>query len=230
VKEQSEITAPTRRGRRWLRAIGALVLVAGVFYVVSPTVLTAVGEQLIHVDPLERADAIIVLASRLERIIEAAGLYQQGYAPMVLLTREQRDSAEQLLIDRKVVESGEEQRRQVLIALGVPADAIVLLDDLVTSTVDEARAFAGWARSHPVRRLIVVTSPIHTARARLTFARALEHLPVTIIVRPASMARFQSATWWRARDTLRDGVLEWQKLLYYRLVELPRLTPVTPTS
>ena len=179
---------------------------------------------------MQRADAIIVLAPFLDRVMEAADLYRQGYAPIVILTRGQRDPAEQELIDRGIVESLEERRRRTLVALGVAADGIVVLEPLVDSTADEARSFAEWARVHSIRRVIVVTSPLHTGRSRLTFMRALENLPIDLIVRPSSRNPFRSDTWWHRRDTFRDGLIEFQKLIYYRLVELPRLAPAAPSA
>ena len=220
---------PGRR-RRWTRLAVGLIVMAILIYLVSPTVLTAVGGQLIYADPLERADAIVVLAPFLDRLMEGADLYRQGLAPLVILTRGTRDAGEQELIDRQIIDSSEERKRRALIALGVPADAIVILDPLVDSTSDEARAFADWARRHPIRRVIVVTSPLHTGRSRLTFLRAVENLPIEVLVRPSTRNSFRRDTWWRSRDTFRDGLIEWQKLVYYRLIELPRLVPVQPIS
>jgi len=204
--------------------LGLLVFVAlsTALYALSTTILTAIGDQLVHADALERADAIVVLAPLVERLVEAADVYKQGYAPAVVLTRENRDAAEQMLIDRGVIRPREEERRGILIALGVAADAIVILDPFIASTAEEAGAVSDWARRQNVRKLIVVTSSFHTARARLSLMRAVADRPIAIIMRPAAMSRFHSDTWWRSRDTLRDGFLEWQKLLYYRLVELPR--------
>jgi uncharacterized SAM-binding protein YcdF (DUF218 family) len=219
-----------RRHRQWIRIVAGLAAAALVLYALTPAMLRAVGAQLIHEDPLVHADAIIVLAPYLDRVMEAADLYKQGYAALVILTRGTREPAEQELIDRHLVESSEERRRGVLMALGVPADAIVLLDPLADSTADEARAFAQWATRHPIRKLIVVTSPLHTGRSRLTFRRAVENLPIDVIVRPTTRNVFRSDTWWRRRDTFRDGLIELQKLVYYRLIELPRLAPVAPLS
>ncbi|MBI4265887.1 MAG: hypothetical protein HY657_16040 [Acidobacteria bacterium] len=123
-----------RRSARVLRYAAALVGVGLVLYALSAPLLTFMGEQLIHADPPERVDALIVLAPAWDRILEAAELYHAGYAPVVLVTREWREPAEQLLLDRGLVESGEERRRQVLRALGVPLEAIVVLDDFVAST------------------------------------------------------------------------------------------------
>ena len=213
-----------------MRLAAGLLAMAVVLYAFSPTLLTAVGEQLIHADTLQRADAIIVLAPFLDRVMEGADLYKQGHAPVVILTRPTRDAGEQELIDRQIIEGSEERKRLALIALGVPADAIVILEPVVDSTADEARAFAEWARRHPIRRVIVVTSPLHTGRSRLTFIRALENLPIEVLVRPSSRNAFRSDTWWRSRDTFRDGLIEWQKLVYYRLIELRRLVPAEPIS
>ncbi len=183
------------------------------------------GAQLIHADPLQRSDAIIVLAPSLDRVMEGADLYRSGYAPVVILTRGQREEVENELISRGIIASLEDRRRQALIALGVPAETIVVLEPLADSTADEAQAFASWASTRPVRRVIVVTSPPHTARSRLAFMRAVENLSIEVLMRPSNRNKFRSDTWWRGRDTLRDGMLEWQKLVYYRLVELPRLVP-----
>jgi uncharacterized SAM-binding protein YcdF (DUF218 family) len=199
-------------------------------YFLSPAVLTAIGAQLIHADPLEQADAIVVLAPFLDRVIEAADLYRKGFAPLVIVTRASRDLGEQELIDRGILQSAEAQRRQALIALGVPPDAVVTMEGLADSTADEARDFAAWARTHPVRRVIVVTSPPHTARSGYTFRRATENLGIEVLMHPSSRHPFRAQTWWQNRGTLRDGLSEWQKLVYYRLIELPRMAPVAATS
>lgn len=203
-------------------------MVGLVLYASSGPVLRLLGEQLIHADPPERVDAIVVLAPSLDRILEAANLYRAGYAPVVVLTREGRNLAEQLLIDRGLTKSGEERRRDILHALGVPLDAIVILEGFVGSTADEATFFAEWARTRPVRSVMVVTSPLHTARARLTFRHALEDLGIEVVVRPSTLDDFRADSWWQTRGNLRNGVVEWQKLLYYLVVELPRRPRVKP--
>lgn len=227
----AEAAAIGRQRRRVVlgrRSVGVLVVASVLLYVVSIPLLKAVGNQLVHADPLERADAMIVLAPSLDRVLEAAELYRGGYAPVILLTREERQPAEQLLLERGIVESGEDRRRKILHALGVPLEAIVILDDYVSSTAGEALRFAQWASDHPVRSVLVVTSPLHTGRSRLAFMKALENFHVKVVVHPSTLTRFRSDTWWQSRDTLRDGVIEWQRLVYYRLVELPRLVPPSP--
>lgn len=220
---RSALTRATPGGalRRAAIVIVALVTLA---YVAAAPVLTGIGNQLARADPLERADAMIILAPSLDRVVEGAELYRGGYAPIVVMTREQREPAEQLLIERGVLDSGEERRRHVLRAEGVPSDAIVILDEFVSSTADEARAFARWASTRSLRRVLVVTSAFHTGRSRLTFTRALAPHGTKVLVRPSRLGReFPPDAWWRSRNTLRDGAFEWQKLVYYHLFEVRRL-------
>jgi uncharacterized SAM-binding protein YcdF (DUF218 family) len=91
---------------------------------------------------------------------------------------------------------------------------------VVMSTSDEARVFAQWAQGRAIRSALLVTSPPHTARSRLTFRDALRDTGIEVRVRPSTLDPFRADRWWQSRVTLREGVIEAQKLLYYRLFEL----------
>lgn len=211
------------RGRRLMQAAAVIAVMFALVYASSTPLLTAIGDQLVHSDPLERVDSMIVLSSGLDRVIEAAELYRDGYAPLIVLTREPAPAAEQFLRARGIeVESGENRRCRVLQALGVPATAIFVLEEEINSTVDEARVFTKWAIQRSIRSVIIVTSPAHTARSRLTFGHALRDRAIKVLVRPSKLAPFRSESWWHSRATLREGLLEWQKLVYYQLIELRR--------
>ena len=202
-------------------ALAVLAVIATLLYAGSAPLLTAAGNQLLHEDPLERVDAMIVLAVGLDRVIEAAQLYRAGYTPLIVLTREPPVRSIEFLRTVGVqVETGEDQRRRVLEELGVPASSIVVLEEVITSTAAEARAFARWAGDRAIRSVMVVTSPSHTGRSRLTFQHILRDRRIKVLVRSSKIETFDPETWWRSRANLRDGILEWQKLVYYQLVEL----------
>ena len=206
------------RAGRWLAVLAAAALILFVLFV---PLLGFAGRQMVQVDPPERSDAMLVLASSLDRIIEAADLYQQGYAPVILLTQTYPNASEQYLLDRGIdVERNEERRERVLEALGVPGDSIMILPGLVDSTADEARVFADWSKGRSIASVMIVTSVYHTGRTRLTFERTLDGTPIVVRVHPSSLVRFDPDAWWRSRDTLRTGIIEFQKLVYYRLFEL----------
>lgn len=213
--------APISRGRRiarWVVVIAALVVVG---YVLAVPLLRFAGRQMVDVDPLQRSDAILVTASSLDRVVEAAEVYREGHAPVVLLTLPPRDKAEEFLLARGIaVDLNEVRRKRILEALGVPGDAIVFLPDIVGSTADEARAFAKWAESRPIQSVTIVTAPYHTGRTRLTFEHMLDGKPIAVRLHAATLIPFDPATWWQDRDRLRNGIIELQKLVYYRLFEL----------
>src|SRR5712692_2289684 len=72
--------ARTRRRILWLLVITFLLAAIVTAY-------RAAGGWLVVEDPLEHADAIVVLSGRLPyRAIEAAQLYSRGFAPEVWLT------------------------------------------------------------------------------------------------------------------------------------------------
>ena len=217
----TDAQAPRSRGRRIARWVVITAAVAVIGYALAMPLLRFAGRQMVDVDPPQRSDAMLVTASSLDRVVEAAELYRQGYAPLVLLTLPPRDKAETFLLARGIaVDLNEVRRKRILEALGVPGDAIVFLPDLVGSTADEARAFAKWADGRPIRSLTIVTSPYHTGRTRLTFEHMLDGKPIAVRLHAATLIPFDPHAWWQDRDTLRNGIIELQKLVYYRLFEL----------
>jgi len=208
-----------RRGRALAGGLVAATLLLALVVVQRDALLTWVGGWLIAQDELVRADAIVVLAGGpWDRDIEAAELFREGYAPQVVLTVEPRVATIAYLAERGIeFPPPEENRIRVLSALGVPRERIVVLKDPVTSTLDEARFVGAWAERSKVRTVIVVSSPHHTARARYVFGRYAATDQTRFVVRPSRLGDFKPDAWWTSRATLRDGIIELQKLIAYRL-------------
>jgi uncharacterized SAM-binding protein YcdF (DUF218 family) len=159
------------------RAVGialvALLAVASLAALAHRPLLRATGQALVVDDPRERADAIVVVAgSTPSREETAAGLYREGWAPRVLVSRQFVPGRTQRLIDmgiRRLDFQGESVA--ALEKYGVPRDAIVALDQPVEITETELRAVAAAARDHGWRRLILVTSSFHTRRVQVIWRR-----------------------------------------------------------
>lgn len=198
-----------------------------VVYQLRAPLLTSVGGLLYHEDPLEPADAIVVLGGgALEREVEAADLFAAGYAPVVVLTRMPEAPIIAELQARGLdVNTDLELRLDYLEALGVPRDATTVLQRVVESTQAEAALLAEWAESRQIGRVIVVTSGYHSARARFAFGRMFRDRPTEILVQPAGTSSFDPATWWHGRSDRRNALFELQKYAYYRLMYLLRRTP-----
>jgi uncharacterized SAM-binding protein YcdF (DUF218 family) len=194
-------------------------LVATVVFILHGPILTWVGRLLVVEDELVEADVILPLAGgTLDREIEAAELFRKGFAPRIVLTREPKLPTLAYLGERGIhLPVAEEVRLRVLVELGVPRERISFLAGFVRSTMDEAEAVAAWAVDANIGRVIVVSSPYHTARAKHTFERFAGNGLTQFIVRPTRLSGFSPDNWWTRRDTLRLGIVELEKLLAYRL-------------
>ena len=196
----------------------AAALAAGAAYVVRAPILGWIGSQLVHQDPLEHADAIVVLAGATpSRELEAAELFKAGWAPKVVVPRGPDDGPYALVAARGMhVELPFDFRLRVLREFGVPPQALVALTPVVESTMQEAGSVMDWSAANGVRSLIVVTSAFHTARAGYVYRKLGGARGVRIITR-AARAGGEFSDWWTTRSGLVVGFLELQKTLFYRL-------------
>ena len=178
-----------------------------------------VGAFLYEEQPLQRADAIFVFAgTRMERALEAADLYAQGYAPLVVLTEQMPDGGVEALAGRGMVLPTEaELSRDVMVKLGMPSEAIVVAPGVHNSTGQEAQTLRSLTRVRGWRRIIVVTSKLHTRRAALAARREVRAMGVDVIPRGSRYDPADPAHWGRSRRDVRWVLLESQKLLAYWL-------------
>ena len=98
------------------------------------------------------ADVIVVLGGGPERPVRAAELYKARAAPRILLTGVGDD----------------ENNRQILLKLGVPASAIEV-ENKSTTTHENAVFSLKLLRAEKIRSAILVTSWYHARRAEHTF-------------------------------------------------------------
>jgi len=159
-------------------------------------------------DPLVQSDAMVVLmGSSVNRSAMAAELYKNALAPIVLMSQ------------TKTVPFDEtENNRRVLTQSGVPVDAVrVLAGEAVENTHDEALRVRNYLQVHRVRRITIVTTAFHTARARWTFRRVLSGLGVDVRVVATQDPRFTETDWYTKDDGIKEYLSETLKTFYYRL-------------
>lgn len=186
-----------RKSKFWI-ALATLILLA----IAAIAIFHAIGRWLVVTDPLDHADAIIILSGGMPaRALEGAKIYQQGMAPRVWITRPLNPG--DALAKMHIPFEGEESySRAILIYEGVPENAIRILPQIIVSTEEEVRASISEAQSARLTRVILVTSPPHTRRVR-TLWRKLAPAGLHAIVRPASTSDYDPDHWWRTtRDAL----------------------------
>jgi uncharacterized SAM-binding protein YcdF (DUF218 family) len=178
-------------------------------------------------DPLPTsADAIVIMAGSVpDRTLEAADLYHAGVARRVVVTKELMRSGEMALHARGVfLPENHDLTRTALEKLGVPRDAVVLLERRNESTESEARTIARWACSQRLRRVIVVTSRAHSRRARLILRETLGP-DVALTLRATRYDPFAGSHWWRSRRDAKVVWWEYEKLTHYWLREHWQMEP-----
>ena len=185
---------------------------AGIFIALTVIALLAffgIGRWLVIQDPLVHADAIVVLSGNLpERALEAARLYHAGYAEQVWVS--QPISPAQELKTMKIFYLGEDfYNEKILLAKGVPVDAIRITEHPSANTLEEVRQIQEIMRRNDSHNVIVVTSKVHTRRVRTIWNKVVGSDPHAI-VRFAIDDPYDGQHWWRhthdaleiARETL----------------------------
>jgi uncharacterized SAM-binding protein YcdF (DUF218 family) len=87
----------------------------------------------------------------------------------------------------------------------------------VDSTFEEAERVAAVVKEKNYRSLILVTSPTHSRRAWLTFREAMPDRDIRVTVVPTPYSKFTAENWWKTRRYVREVIIEYQKLIYYKV-------------
>jgi uncharacterized SAM-binding protein YcdF (DUF218 family) len=201
----SSADAPRARNRHFARPI-LLILLVGII-VFAAIIFLSVGRWLVVEDPLDKAQAIVVLSGRIPmRAKEAARLYNAGYAPQVWLTRTNEPGAS--LQEMHIAYVGEDFfNSRVLMHEGVPSNAIRVLEPPIDNTADEIRVIAAELEREKGATAIIVTTKVHTRRVR-TLWKELSGGRGRAVVRAASSDPFEPDHWWRATGDALDVVRE----------------------
>ena len=204
-------------GRRRLTngVLLAALLAVAVLATFHRPLLRLAGTVLVVNDPPRHADAIVVVAGGTpSREAVAAALFREGWAPRVVVSRpymppEMREL--NALGVRSLDLQGE--ARLTLEKYGVPADRIVSLGVTVMTTEPELAVVHDWARAAGDRRVILVTSPAHTRRVQVIWARASRQSHIEGLVVAAPSSEFSVDDWWRRRRAAEALLHEYLGLL-----------------
>lgn len=177
------------------------------------------GRALVRVDPLTTADAIYVLGgSRTDRWLEAVSIFQQGYAPRIVMSPGGLDAGAQRLAARGIHVPNDADLGAAMMTeqLGIPKDAVLVLTTPVDNTAAEADAILRLAARERWTRIIVITSRSATRRAGYAFERVLPD-SIAVVMRDTEFDTFNPTWWWRTRPGFRETFYEFPKLVAYWL-------------
>ena len=189
--------------RNWLIFSGVLAVLA----IAGVAIFFSIGKWLVVEDPLAHADVIVILSGNLpDRAEEAARIYHAGYADRVWVS--QPISPAEELKKMKIFYLGEDfYNEKILLAQGVPADAIRVLEIPSANTEEETREISDTMRRDDFHTAIIVTSKPHTRRVR-TIWRKRAGSDLHLIVRYSDADTYDGAHWWRHTHDALDIVRE----------------------
>jgi uncharacterized SAM-binding protein YcdF (DUF218 family) len=203
---------------KWIRVTVILAISACVWVFIA----WILAEGLIVEKPIEKADAILILAGSStfrERTETGAMLFRLGIARQILLTddgeragwsqTEQRNPPFVELAKRNLVEQG------------VPESDVEILGGIVDGTNSEAEMLAGIAENRKLNSVALVTSAYHTRRALATFENTFAEKKLSvqfgIFHAPVGIQTPDAKTWWLYADGWRFVVGEYAKILYHSI-------------
>jgi hypothetical protein len=173
----------------------------------SNLLLQGLARQWMVSDDIRPADAIVVLGGALDvRPAAAAALFQQGIAPLILVSRSDADQGREAL-----------RMRERLLASGVPPTAIVDFRIKLHSTYGEARGVGEFATLGGIKRVIVPVEIFQTRRVQWIFRRELSGYGISVAVRAIVPPCYNIQNWWQTKPGRMNFRNELMKFAYYRL-------------
>ena len=194
------------RAAVWPAILTFLLRVVVGVSLVTAAALVAPGIVLDTPQPAPKAsDAIVVISGdeQMARFQEGLNLYQRGLGQYLVFSGAAYDNGT----------SNADVMRGLAVKRGVPAGAI-----LEESQGEDTWGNAVYTRQvledHGLHSAILVTSPYHARRARLTFDAAYAGSGITLMVHAAPDSQWRKLSWWQQPETRRLTFTELQKLAY----------------
>lgn len=191
--------------RRYLSPINLAIAAVFILLVIliHSVWLGWMGSLLVDAEVPSHADVIVTLAGDPagHRILRAAELVKQGYAPKVLV------SGPGGIYDLHECDLA----IPFAVRHGYPAGWFMPVPHSAHSTEEEARALLPVIEKLHARTVIVVTSDYHTRRAVRTLRAAWPGIELHVVA--AGDDYFSAYGWWHSREGRKIFLLEWTKTL-----------------
>lgn len=168
--------------------------------------LWGLGGFLVVGDPVEQADAVVLLSGGDDaRLDEAVRIYREDLVKHLLIT------------ETGTIPEGGGPRASALLqrqaeAAGVAGGDIWTTLGKSSSTRDEAAGVRDFCENNGLKTIIVVTDPYHTRRTQIIFDAVFSGSPVRTLVRPVCDHWYQSSTWFFSLRGWQTTVTEYLKL------------------
>jgi uncharacterized SAM-binding protein YcdF (DUF218 family) len=190
----------THRGRIRHLLLAALFL-AGAALAFHGRLLAAAGRFLVVQDPLEKCDALVVLAAEEGdglRVREAARLYREGWASQIVLSGGPRIFG--------IHET--EWSLPLALQLGLPRERVHLVTYDARTIGGEAQVLLPELERSGARSVILITSQPDSRQVRATYGRRAGDR-LRVVVRALPSPWFDPSSWWHTREGSKRFFYAW---------------------
>ena len=184
------------------------ILVILLLGIIAVFLLRHAGSFLVVNDP-KPADVIVVLGggNNDSRYRNGVKLMQQGYAPRIMLD---------VFSQGETFGNSDIDLAQAFLNRTTPGRSTICPCE-ENSTYDEARYLQPCLASSGARSVLVVTSEYHTRRARGILQHRLPQYQFSFYASPDPY--FFGTRWWTQREWAKTTLWEWQRYLWWLLVD-----------
>jgi uncharacterized SAM-binding protein YcdF (DUF218 family) len=184
------------------------IAVLAVVLIVATLLIRQAGPYLVVNQP-EHADVIVVLGGGNDdlRYWQGVQLLHDGWAPRLMLD----------VFSKGVFFGNKEIDLARAFVNRTEPDHATVCPLVLNSTYGEAWHIADCLRDTGVKSILVVTSDYHTRRAAEILRKRLPQYHISIYATPDPY--FFNAKWWRTREWAKTVFEEWQKYLWWELVD-----------
>lgn len=193
-----------------------VLTVSGVVYWKHPYFLTQYAKFYSISNGTKNADAIVVLSGgHWTRLPFAIELFQQNYAPRLLMTETRKVFVQPPL--NKIYEDSLQVASKIINVLSpqVPVAQVPSLKGGATSTFDEAKDLLVYCQQNHYSHIILVSDAYHTRRALYAFLKIFQDSGIRVEAMGAPNAIFNETNWWQSDSGISAYLLETIKYLVY---------------
>jgi len=182
------------------------------------------GNFLVVEDSLEKADAIFVFGGSIpNRIIEAADIYNQGFAPLIIISKYPKPEGYTYLEEKGITyPEGHDINKSIALSLGIPENSIMITNYRAASTFEELILLKNFCLEKNYKKIILVSTKSHTKRISKIFLDIAGD-KIKGIVRYTGYDSYNPDKWWNDRHSLRQTMFEYQKLLHHLIVDKKKI-------
>jgi uncharacterized SAM-binding protein YcdF (DUF218 family) len=176
--------------------------------------LRRVGRLIVADQPTIESAEIIVVAIDADGAgtLEAADLVHRGVSRRVAVFDDPPSSVDREFLRRGLpYEDWAAISTRQLQSLGV--QSIEQIPKKASGSEQEGDILPGWCDKQGYHSVVLVTSPDHSRRLSRILRRSFHNRQTRIAVDSSPYAEFEPDSWWKTRAGLRNGIVEFEKLI-----------------